>query len=226
MGKSDKERYRRGDPHPSGNGLVFAAYDKTMSAGMRWVAPEKLAEIRAKAKAKSHEVEMRRREYKKKYNSDPAFRARRIAAYAKKRAENPIIKKPKIQTPEYLAAYNLAWKKRKRREDPIFRMKLTARNMVNRAVKAGMKRSYKTSREVIGCTPQELKIYLEGQFKDGMSWGNHGLSGWHVDHIIPLSSGVTHDDFLRLSHYTNLQPLWWHENLSKAARVHPQGSLT
>jgi hypothetical protein len=68
---------------------------------------------------------------------------------------------------------------------------------------------------IIGCTPSFLKEYIENQFKDGMSWDNYGFYGWHIDHIIPLSSAKTEEDLYKLSHYTNLQPLWMIDNFIK-----------
>ena len=51
-----------------------------------------------------------------------------------------------------------------------------------------------------------------------MSWSNHGPKGWHVDHIRPLASFDLGDleQQRRACHFTNLQPLWWYENLSKS----------
>jgi hypothetical protein len=72
---------------------------------------------------------------------------------------------------------------------------------------------------MIGCTPQFLKEHLEKQFKDGMNWENYGLYGWHIDHIIPLSSAEDEDGVYKLCHYTNLQPLWAKENLSKGSKI-------
>jgi hypothetical protein len=69
----------------------------------------------------------------------------------------------------------------------------------------------------IGCTPLFLKKYLEDQFIDGMSWDNHGK--WHIDHIIPLASAETEEDIYRLSHYTNLQPLWAEDNWRKNSKI-------
>lgn len=46
-----------------------------------------------------------------------------------------------------------------------------------------------------------------------MNLENHGLYngeldyGWDIDHIVPLSSAKTEEDVIRLSHFTNLQPL-------------------
>jgi hypothetical protein len=76
----------------------------------------------------------------------------------------------------------------------------------------GIKKNIK-SLNLLGCTPQQLKEYLEKQFKPGMTHENHGL--WHIDHIRPISSFS--DEELHLAfHYTNLQPLWAEENLEKS----------
>lgn len=61
--------------------------------------------------------------------------------------------------------------------------------------------------------------HLESLFKPGMSWENHGE--WHIDHILPLASFDLTDEqqAAKACHYTNLQPLWASENMSKGARV-------
>jgi hypothetical protein len=72
--------------------------------------------------------------------------------------------------------------------------------------------------ENLGCSINELKIYLESKFQDNMSWDNYGLYGWHIDHIRPLASFDLSDkkQILEACHYTNLQPLWAKDNLSKS----------
>ena len=69
----------------------------------------------------------------------------------------------------------------------------------------------------MGCSPEFLKEHLQSKFKDGMNWDNYG--SWHIDHIIPLSSAKTTEEFNTLCHYTNLQPLWASENLSKGKKM-------
>jgi hypothetical protein len=72
---------------------------------------------------------------------------------------------------------------------------------------------------MIGCVPKQLKIHIENQFTDNMSWDNYGLFGWHIDHIVPLSSAKTEEDLYKLCHYTNLQPLWAKDNWSKSNKL-------
>ena len=73
----------------------------------------------------------------------------------------------------------------------------------------------------LGCTIPELKFYLEGKFKDGMSWENQGLRGWHIDHVVPLAffDLTDREQFLRACHYTNLQPLWAVDNIRKGNKL-------
>jgi hypothetical protein len=73
--------------------------------------------------------------------------------------------------------------------------------------------------EIVGITPLELSNYLESKFLEGMSWDNYGIYGWHIDHIIPLSSAKTEDEIYKLCHYTNLQPLWAEDNLKKSNKI-------
>ena len=78
-----------------------------------------------------------------------------------------------------------------------------------------MRKTNKTFK-MVGCTPKFLKEYLEKKFKPGMTWDNHTINGWHVDHIIPLDSAKNEEDVKRLMHYTNLQPLWALDNIKKS----------
>ena len=72
----------------------------------------------------------------------------------------------------------------------------------------------------MGCSIEELKIHLEKQFRDGMSWNNYGMYGWHIDHIKPCSAfDLTDLEQQKICfHYSNLQPLWAKENLSKGKK--------
>ena len=59
--------------------------------------------------------------------------------------------------------------------------------------------------------------YIENQFKEGMSFDNHGE--WELDHKIPVSSANSEDEIIKLNHYTNFQPLWKLENRLKSDKI-------
>ncbi len=85
-----------------------------------------------------------------------------------------------------------------------------------------IKQEYKAGSAVedLGCSIEELKQHLEAQFSDGMNWENWSRDGWHIDHIMPLVSFdlTDRDQFLKATHFTNLQPLWAEENLKKSRK--------
>lgn len=105
-----------------------------------------------------------------------------------------------------------------RRERPYEKLAATIRSRIYDYLKHGYKSA--KSEELIGITWKELKVYLEKQFKPGMTWDNYGFYGWHVDHIIPLSSFdlTKAEEQKKAFHYTNLQPLWAKENMHKGAK--------
>ena len=76
---------------------------------------------------------------------------------------------------------------------------------------------------LVGYSLSELKTHLETQFKPGMSWQNHSIKGWHIDHKIPVSAFnfKTPDDidFKRCWALSNLQPLWAKDNIIKSNKL-------
>jgi len=110
----------------------------------------------------------------------------------------------------------------KYKNDILFKLKANSRGRLKHFLKSINKKINTSSLELIGCTPEELKIHIEKQFTVGMSWDNYGTYGdytWNIDHRIPLSSAKTEDDIYTLSHYTNLQPMWSKENLKKGNKI-------
>ena len=77
----------------------------------------------------------------------------------------------------------------------------------------------KSTLKLLGCSIDQLKRYLESQFKLGMSFSNYGK--WHIDHIKPCCQFDLSklEEQLKCFNYTNLQPLWAIENLSKNKKV-------
>jgi len=96
------------------------------------------------------------------------------------------------------------------KNDTNYKLSIIIRRMIRNSI--GSKKS-KNSQEIIGCSFEEFKTYLESKFESWMSWKNYGLYngelnyGWDIDHIIPISSARLYEDIVQLNHYTNLQPL-------------------
>jgi hypothetical protein len=111
--------------------------------------------------------------------------------------------------------------------DPLFKLTQTLRRRMQIAIKEGQGFKCGSSQELLGCTFEEVREHLESKFKDGMTWENHGIHGWHIDHRRPCASfDLTKEDQQReCFHYTNLQPLWATENLSKSDKWEEEVSM-
>jgi len=109
-----------------------------------------------------------------------------------------------------------AYQKYRKATDPLFKLKSNIRNLIGISInRNGYKKTSRTY-EILGCSYEEFKVYIESKFLEGMSWENR--SEWHLDHIIPVSYGLNEEEILALNHYSNLQPLWAIDNLSKSNR--------
>lgn len=109
--------------------------------------------------------------------------------------------------------------KERRKSDPMFRAIACLRSRLGMALNDWHKS--RPTQELLGCSKEELKIHLELQFLEGMSWENHGIGKdkWHIDHKIPLSSAKTLLELETLFHYSNLQPLWSTDNIRKSNKI-------
>jgi hypothetical protein len=114
---------------------------------------------------------------------------------------------------EYVKFQKSKYKSEKIKNDILFSLK----HNINTAIlyhlrKFGYSKKSRTH-EILGCSFEEFKIYLELKFENWMTWENRGMYngefnyGWDIDHIIPISTAKTEEDIIRLNHYTNLQPL-------------------
>jgi Prasinovirus endonuclease VII len=114
----------------------------------------------------------------------------------------------------YQKTYQRWYSRNRRKRDLAFRLKYYMRIRLRKAIK-GKKSDHTMS--IVGCSPRELMIYLQSKFKPGMAWNNYGINGWHIDHVIPcrMFNLLDPEQQRRCFHYTNLQPLWGNENLTK-----------
>jgi hypothetical protein len=132
--------------------------------------------------------------------------------YRKKNPER--IKEYKEKNKEKLKEYNTLYWSKRMKEDELFRFKSIMRKSIGNLIK----NKSKSTQDIIGCSFEEFKSYLESKFDNWMNWENKGLYngyfnyGWDIDHIIPLSTAKTEEEVIKLNHYTNLQPLDSHIN--------------
>ena len=106
----------------------------------------------------------------------------------------------------------------KRRDDIPKRLNNTIGGVIRRYLKNNGFNKNSRTYQILGCSPIELKTYLESKFEKWMTWENYGKYngeinfGWEIDHIIPISTARTEEDIMILNHYTNLQPLCSYTN--------------
>ena len=122
---------------------------------------------------------------------------------------------------DIVIAKQKAYQNKKYKTDQLYALRTSIGATIRSAIMyKGLEYSTQKPRthELIGCSYVELKLYLESKFEDWMSWDNRGKYngqpnyGWDVDHIIPISSATNVEEFYKLCHYTNLQPLCSYQN--------------
>lgn len=110
-------------------------------------------------------------------------------------------------------------KEKKRMSNPKYRLNRRIFDLIRYSLKSNKGGRYWEN--LVGYTLQDLKLHLEKQFKEDMSWENHGA--WQIDHIKPISSfnfdSYEDPEFKECWKLSNLQPLWTSENLSKGVRI-------
>lgn len=114
--------------------------------------------------------------------------------------------------------YDKDYKKNRKEKDEVFRFNCNIRSNIYSAFKRGKNQFNKNANTefILGCTIEYFTNYIQSKFTKGMTLKNHGE--WHLDHIIPLASANTEEDIIKLNHYTNFQPLWAFDNLSKGCK--------
>lgn len=101
-----------------------------------------------------------------------------------------------------------------------YKIRKNIRDRIKDLIK-GRKKNFNSIVELVGCSINDLRGHIEKLFQPGMTWDNYGYWGWHIDHIIPLSSFnlSKKGDLFKSCHYTNLQPLWREDNLKKGDKI-------
>ena len=171
-----------------------------------------------KIKAYKEANKDKRKSYKKAY--DEVNKEKQKIYIKKYREQNKSIikEKKRIRFQKEKEKVNEHYKIRYN-QDVNFKLKCRLRHRLRMALKGNFKSG--SAVDELGCTTEELKSYLESKFQPGMSWDNWTSDGWHIDHIKPLKSFDLTDknQLLEACHYTNLQPLWATDNITKSDKI-------
>jgi len=155
---------------------------------------------------------------RKHYQNNPEKRRASKRKYRKNNREKErASQRKRNKRPETKKRVN-ARRRERRKTDPPFRILCNLRCRLWHALK-GKNKSARTMK-LVGCSIPHLMDHLEKQFLPGMTWENYGPV-WHVDHMMPCDSFDLSDpeQQRRSFHYTNLQPLWGPENMSKGDTI-------
>lgn len=196
------KRHRCGDTREDGK--VFWGYQKSCKNGERWVTPEQAEKMK-----RTNLVSAIRYHY-----NHPELKEKNALKTKKWRQDNP--DKLQILRERSKKVFS-AWKKAKYTASTFFRTKCKLRSRISEAFKK--KTCSKRTENILGASFQDVCLYLEKGFTSGMTWDNQTKTGWHIDHIIPLSCAKSEEHLKALCHYTNLRPLWGKENLQKHAKI-------
>ena len=164
---------------------------------------------------------IKRKEYHKKYrlnNLEKVKKMTKIWIENNREKFNKLVNKSYHKNKKKIIKKNMEYERKRLQTDMNWVLKKRLRNRLRQALK-GISKS-KSTMELLGVPHMDfLKTYLECKFKEGMTWENRHL--WHIDHVIPCSSFdlTKPEEQAKCFHYTNLQPLWASENLSKGNRI-------
>tara|TARA_B110000285_G_scaffold114874_1_gene130182 strand:+ start:221 stop:976 length:756 start_codon:yes stop_codon:yes gene_type:complete len=145
--------------------------------------------------------------------------------YVQKKRKNYNIKYRKNNL-EKLLIKDRIYSKNVRRKNPIHKIKENLRRRMLLALKAQNAKKTTSLNKLLGCTIPKFKKHIADQFYPHpkftliMTWENHGLKTWHIDHIKPLKlfDLTKIKEQKKAFHYKNCSPKWAKENLSKGAR--------
>jgi hypothetical protein len=200
--------------------------DKSSKDGHRSNCKECNKNDRLKNKEKSKDYRLKNKEKIREYGKNRKFEPERKREYYLLNKEEILLnrkeyyKENRDQKLEYQKKYQKNNKDKRniqlserRKTDPLYRLITNIRNLINNSFyEMGYSKTSRTQ-EILGCSFEEFKSYLESKFEPWMTWENRGLYngeldfGWDIDHIIPLVSAESVEELVRLNHFVNLQPL-------------------
>ena len=159
-------------------------------------------------------IKKKKKEYYLKKNLKKFHMIKTYKNKARKRGFAKRAAVDKIANIEQIYYYNI-----KRKDHSIYKIiDNMSKRILKELNKLGIERKFKYNK-LFGCSAFDLKIHIENNFKEGMTWKNYGE--WQVDHIVPVSSFnfLIDGNLQKCFNYKNLQPLWEKENREKWNKI-------
>lgn len=197
-------RNKKPNFYPVCKSCEYAKHKKYIKAN-----PDKLKETRRRYRSKNRDIinlkQLEKgREYRKNHPEKTRESVRR--SYYKHR------EKRLAQIYEY--------KKEKRKREPGLRIRENLNRRISYAVKNNKTIKSASTMELIGCSMDKFKEYIESLFSEGMNWDNYGNkeNHWSLDHLLPceLFDLVDENQQKICFHYTNMAPVWHIKNIQKS----------
>ena len=228
--------HKKGDMREDGK--VFVSKQKHLKGGEYWVTPEKFVQLQERAKARYQKNREKILEQKKQYhieNRDRILQNHKEYAAANKEAirarcrQYYLRNKEKLKrrnseyyqkNKEQVLKTNAKYQNTKLKEDPLYKFKHRTRTRVWQSFSGNGYTKKSRVCAILGCSYKDFLNHITSQFTEGMTLDNHG--DWHLDHILPVAAATTKEEVIALNHYTNFQPMWASDNISKHTKHCPK----
>ncbi len=174
-----------------------------------WISPEQRKRKQTLAKAvdkkwkQSPAGQKYMRDYFREYNQLPEQKQYRSEFY----------KQPHVR------AKIRATHKDRFANDLQYRIAFICRSRVKTALRDRKVRKKSKTTELIGCSFDFFRGWIESQFEAGMNWQNYGNKPgqWEVDHAVPIAGFrlEIESELRQAFHYSNCRPMWSVANRAK-----------
>ena len=220
-------RYKRGDVRE--DGLIFWAYTQH-GKYQEWVSEKRFLDRKTKRKEYRHKYYKNNKEteiqgHKKYYAINRTNIIQGMKEYYVRDRDKRLSdgKQYREKNKCEINRRNVIYCKNRLKTDVLYRLSRSVGSLIRIALLSQKYTKKSRTHEILGCSFEFFKNYIEQRFLDGMTWENR--SEWHLDHIIPVSSGKTEKEIIKLNHYTNFRPLWAKENIVKGNKQNKQLEL-
>ena len=168
------------------------------------------------------QIKIKRKNYKRLYyekNKQYVINKCKDYYYKNRHRIRQRVKNYYFQNRNKIIRNQLEYVKNRLKNNIRFKLGLNLRARIRFAIKNNSKKG--SSINLLGCSVENFKKYIESLWKPGMSWNNWGNSKgkWQIDHVIPCMAFnlINSEEQKRCFNYKNQQPIWYEDHLLKTA---------